>query len=216
MKITTIIFDVDGVLLDSTKKLKEFNKKIAKLLGLRIPKDHEISNLWGVSLEDFVKILWPGTDIEKYRRETKKMFDEGKIKFPPVKDAISTLKKLKDSGFKLSIVTGRSKKYTIKHMEEAGFDMNMFDVIISSEDTKNHKPNPDPILYAFNFLRVKPENTIYVGDSIFDYKSAKNAKVEFVAVLTGDVREKEFRENGVKNIITSVAELPKFLKLNLN
>ena len=212
MKISTIIFDVDGVLLDSTKKLKEFNKKIAKSLGLRIPKDHEISNLWGVSLEDFVKILWPDTDIEGYRRMTKKMFDEGKVTFLPVKYAISTLKKLKDLGFKLSIVTGRTKKYTNKHMREAGFDMNIFDVITSSEDTKNHKPNPDPVLYACDLLKVKPENAIYVGDSIFDYKSAKNANVEFVAVLTGDVKQKEFRDNGVKNIITSVAELPKFLR----
>jgi len=213
MKISTIIFDVDGVLLDSTKKLKEFNKKIAKSLGLRIPKDHEISNLWGVSLEDFVKILWPDTDIEGYRRMTKKMFDEGKVKFSPMKGAINTLKKLEDLGFKLLIVTGRTKKYTIKHMKEAGFNMNMFDFIISSEDTKNHKPHPEPILHACHLLKVKPENTIYVGDSIFDYRSAKNAKVEFVAVLTGDVSGKEFKENGVKNIITSVAELPKFLKL---
>ena len=86
-------------------------------------------------------------------------------------------------------------------------------VIVSAEDTKNHKPHPEPILHACKLLKVKPENAIYVGDSIFDYRSAKDANVEFVAVLTGDVEEKEFRENGVKNIIDSVTELPKFLKL---
>jgi len=62
-------------------------------------------------------------------------------------------------------------------------------------------------------LNIDPKEAVYVGDALIDYESANSAKLEFIAVLTGDVKEEEFRKNGVKNIIPSVAELPKFLKL---
>jgi len=213
MKITNIILDIDGVLLDSTKIMIEFHKKVAKLLGLRVPKDYEISNLWGVSIEEFIKSLWPDVNMKEYRKFARKMFNKERIKFPPIKGAKTALKKLKGLGFKLSLVTGRRKKYTKKHMKEAGFDLKMFDVIISSEDTEKHKPNPEPIIQACELLKIKPEEVVYVGDSLLDYQSAKRAKVKFVGVLTGDFSEKELREKGVENIITSISELPNFLKV---
>ncbi len=213
MKIKAIILDIDGVLLDSTKQLIKFHKMVAKLLGLRIPEDREFSVLWGRPIEDFLKTLWPDADINEYRRVAREIFDKEVIKFPPIKGAKITLDKLKELGLKLGIVTGRRKKYTIKHMKEAGFDLNMFDVVISSEDTKKHKPRPEPILHACKLLKIKPEEAVYVGDSLLDYQSAKRANVKFIAVLSGDFDEKEFRESGVENIISSVVDLPEFLRL---
>jgi len=55
---------------------------------------------------------------------------------------------------------------------------------------------------------VKTEETVYIGDALSDYECARNAKVEYFAVLTGSLRRKDLEKLGVKNIMNSVAELP--------
>jgi len=102
-----------------------------------------------------------------------------------------------------------------KHLKEARFNINWFETIVSFESTKKHKPNPEPLLYAISKLYVKPEETIYVGDAISDYECAKNAKVEYVAVLTGSLRREDLQKLRVNDVINSVAELPNFLRKTL-
>ncbi len=132
---------------------------------------------------------------------------------PPINGAVDTIKKLKELDFKLGIITGKIMFFAEKHLREAGFDIKWFDAISTVETTKKHKPDPEPLLYVMDKLNVKPEETLYVGDAISDYECAKNAKVEYIAVLTGCLNREELEKLGVKNIISSVAELPKFLKL---
>ena len=69
-----------------------------------------------------------------------------------------------------------------------------------------------PLLHAINKLEVKPEETVYVGDAISDYECAKNAEVEYFAMLTGCLKREDLEKLGVKNVMNSVAELPDFLR----
>ena len=211
MKISAIIFDVDGVLLDSNKLMIELHKIIAKKLGLRVPDDKEITSLWGKSFTELITSIWPHIDAKLFKNYVIDFIKKKKIVFPVVKGSKEILKKLKKMRFKLGIVTGRPTDFTIDHMKNSGFDLKLFDAIVTGDDTKNHKPNPDPILRAVKLLKVKPEETVYVGDSLIDLEAARNAKVEFLGVLTGDVSKKEWKKNGVKSIIQSVADLENFL-----
>jgi phosphoglycolate phosphatase-like HAD superfamily hydrolase len=95
-----------------------------------------------------------------------------------------------------------------KHLKETGFNINWFEVIVSFETTRKHKPNPEPLFYAIDQLAVKPEETVYVGDAISDYECARNAKVEYYAVLTGFLKREDLERLGVKNIIDSIVDLP--------
>jgi pyrophosphatase PpaX len=216
MKISTILFDLDGVLIDSSLVWAEIHQKAAKKLNLRVPSCKEITNLWGESWDFIIKTLWPSINPQRFKETANEIKKNENILLKPIKNVINVLKQLKELGYNLGLVTGGSKESLTASLKEAGIDTKFFKVIVAEEDTKTHKPSPEPVLHACKLLNVKPENTIYVGDSIFDYKSADDADVEFVAVLTGDIKENEFRENGVKNIITSVAELPKFLKSQSN
>ena len=213
MKISTIIFDVDGVLIDSNKIIVDAYQKTAKSLDLRVPSAREISNLLGTTLEDIVKTLWPNTDKDLLVSTYRKLF-MGMSIIPPIEGAPETVERLKKSGFKLGITSGKIRFFIDKHLEEAGFDLKLFDIILSGEDTKKHKPDPEPLIRVCNELKVKPEEVIYVGDSQFDYECAKNAKVHYVAVLTGCLSEKELKDIGIKHILNSVSELPKFLEMS--
>ena len=212
MKISAIIFDIDGVLLESNKLMIELHKIIAKEMGLRVPDDKEITSLWGKSFGELINSIWPNVDAKLFKEYVKDYIKKEKIIFPAVVGSKEVIKKLKKFGFKLGIVTGRPRDFTEDHMRNSGFNLNLFDVIVTGDDTKNHKPSPDPILHAIDLLKVRPEETIYIGDSLMDSKAAKEAKVEFVGVLTGDVSKEEWIKNNVKNVISSVSDLTSLLK----
>jgi HAD superfamily hydrolase (TIGR01549 family) len=208
-----IIFDVDGVLIDSNKIIVEAYQKTAKKLGLRVPPLQEILVLFGKPLEEIVRILWSDANHELIIKEFRELFMDKNLVIPEVDGAVNAVKKIKNSGFKLGIISGKIMFFIKKHLEETGFDIEWFEAISSFEVTKKHKPYPEPLLYVIDKLNVKSEETLYIGDAISDYECAKNAKVEYVAVLTGCLNREELEKLGVKNIINSVAELPKFLRL---
>lgn len=211
MKIKAIIFDVDGVLLNSDEIIIKLLQKVARGFKLKVPTDKEIKKISGMPLGESIEFFWSGFDVNLFAKTFRKQFMNKKIL--PFDGSVETLRRLKKSGLKLGIVSGKLRFFIEKHMIEAGYDMNWFDVIVSCEDTKNHKPSPDPVLFACKKLKVKPEDVMFVGDARFDYEAAKAARVNFVCVLTGVSTEKELEKLGVKNIIDSVSDLPKFLKV---
>jgi pyrophosphatase PpaX len=211
MKIKAIIFDVDGVLIDSNRIIINLFKETAKKMKLKIPSDKDVVKLMGQSLEDNIKFLWPESDVELFAKKYREKFV--KIKIPTFKGTVEAIEKLKKAGFKLGIVSGKKKFYLEKNLIDAGFNLELFDAIISAEDSKEHKPSPKPILIACDKIGVKPTETLYVGDATFDYEAAKSAKANFIAVNHGLLSEKELKKMGVKNIIKSVSDLPKFLKV---
>ena len=210
--IKAIIFDVDGVLVDSNKTIVEAYQKTAKKLGLRIPSPHEVINSMGRPLVEIVGILWSKSDVELYVEEFRRLFMDENLAIPAIEGAVATVEKIRQSGFRIGVVSGKIMFFIKKHLIDAGFNINWFDAIVSFETTKEHKPDPEPLLYAINQLGVKTDETVYVGDAISDYECAKNAKVEYLAVLTGSLGREDLEKLGVKNIISSVVELPDIVR----
>ncbi len=210
--IKAIVFDVDGVLIDSNKIIVEAYQRTAEKLGLRIPSPREIVDLMGRPLVEIVKILWPKSDVELYIEEFRGLFMNEDLVISAMEGAVDAGREIRESGFRIGILSGKIMFFIRKHFREAGFNINWFEVIVSFETTEKHKPDPEPLLFVINQLGVKPEETIYVGDAISDYECARDAKVEYFAVLTGALRREDLEKLGVKNIINSVVELPDLVR----
>ena len=213
--IKAVVFDVDGVLIDSNETIVEAYQETARKLRLRIPPPKEVTDLMGRPLIEIVKALWANADVELYTEEYRRLFLDGDLIIPEIKGAVDVLRQIRGSGFKIGAVSGKIMFFIEKHLKEAGFDIDWFGTIVSFETTRKHKPDPEPLIYAINKLDAKPEETVYVGDAISDYECAKNAKVTYVAVLTGSLTREDLEKLGVNNIINSVAELPNLLKKDL-
>jgi len=213
--IKAVVFDVDGVLIDSNGIILEAYRKTAERLRLRIPSTQEIMNLMGRPLVEIVGTLWADANVELYTKEFRRLFMDENLVIPEIKGAVDAVKEIRESGFRIGALSGKIMFFIKKHCREARFDINWFEAIVSFESTKKHKPDPEPLLYAISKLDVKPEETVYVGDAISDYECAKNAKVEYVAVLTGSLRREDLEKLEVKNVINSVAELPDLLRKTL-
>lgn len=210
--IKAVVFDVDGVLIASNETIVEAYQKTAKKLGLRLPSSLEVTDLMGRPLVEIVRTLWPKADVELYTKEYRRLFLEEDLVIPEIKGAVDAVREIREFGFRIGAISGKIMFFIRKHLREAGFNLDWFETIVSFETTNKHKPDPEPLIYASNKLDAKPEETIYVGDAISDYECAKNAKVRYVAVLTGSLRREDLEKLGVNNVINTVAELPNFLR----
>jgi pyrophosphatase PpaX len=213
--IKAVVFDVDGVLIDSNEIILEAYRKTAERLRLRIPSAQEIMALMGRPLVEIVETLWIDVNVELYTKAFRRLFMDEDRAIPEIDGAVDAVKEIRESGLRIGVLSGKIRFFIEKHCREVGFNINWFEAIVSFESTKKHKPDPEPLLYAINKLDVKPEETVYVGDAISDYECAKNAKVEYVAVLTGSLKREDLEKLRVKNVIDSVAELPDFLRKTL-
>ena len=82
---------------------------------------------------------------------------------------------------------------------------------IGGEDVENLKPDPEGLIKVLSNLGVFSAEAIYVGDSLIDAKTAKEANVPFVAVLSGVTSSDSFISEGCENIVKDITALPTML-----
>ncbi|HSO01715.1 MAG TPA: HAD-IA family hydrolase, partial [Gaiellaceae bacterium] len=82
----------------------------------------------------------------------------------------------------------------------------LFDVVVGSDDTERHKPDPAPIVHALELLGASPDDAVYVGDSPFDIRAAKAAGVHAVAVTWGGIHPRERLEGEGPDAVVDTAE----------
>lgn len=98
------------------------------------------------------------------------------------KESEPALKELKEHGYIVGLATnGTDFEVGIKIPSI----VNLFDLKVTSSDVTHKKPNPEMILKGMKKAGVKPEETLYVGDTLVDFLASKNANTEFALVTTG-------------------------------
>ena len=98
-----------------------------------------------------------------------------------IRDRKELICEVKARGYKTALVTSRLYNTTMQGLEKYAIKQ-YFDVIITANDTTKHKPDPEPVNITLEKLGSKPENTIMLGDTLFDLLCAKNAGVKSVLV----------------------------------
>jgi HAD superfamily hydrolase (TIGR01549 family) len=194
-KFDTILFDLDGTLLDSKNLIfKSFIHTFEHFRPNYVLSDEELESFFGPTLyTTFSRFSNDEKEIaemiEYYREYNKKNHDEMVQLFPGVKEIITTLHKKK---YKLGVVSSK-KDDLVNHALELFKIKDKFDIIIGADMVKNHKPDPEGILLAMKELGSK--NVCYVGDTQNDILSAKGAKVKSVAAMYSADPEKMIEVN---------------------
>jgi len=86
-----------------------------------------------------------------------------------------------------------------------------FDLIISGDDVKKHKPDPEGIIRFIQMYNLKPQNVLMIGDAPSDIIAANNAGVEIASVVWDSYAEDEVKKLNSKNVFHSVDELRNFI-----
>jgi pyrophosphatase PpaX len=114
------------------------------------------------------------------------------------------LVRLHEEGRRLGIVTAK-RRSTV----ELAFDRvplgHLFETIVGGDETKRHKPDPEPLLLGAERLGADPADTAYVGDSPFDVRAAKAAGMFAVAVTWGRIHDRSRLEAQQPDAIVDAA-----------
>lgn len=208
--INTIIFDLDGTLLNTLEglknstnfALKKFNspeitlEQTRSFVGNGVRKLIERAIPNGEQNPDFEKCL--NTFKEHY---SKTMYQKT-VAYDGIEDMLTELKK---RGIKTGVVSNKFDT-AVKELCKNYFD-GLIIVAIGESPNVRKKPAPDSVLKAMKILGAKPENTLYVGDSDVDIQTAKNSNLKSVGVTWG-FRDRELLEKeGADFIINTPCEL---------
>ena len=191
MRFRTVLFDLDGTLIDSGAIILASMRHAAEtVLERSIPDEELMAAVGGPGLVAQMRALDPERVdelVRVYREHNEPLHAE----LQACDGILDVLPELRRRGATLGIVTAK-RLATVRLAFEviAGLE-EYFDTVVGSDETERHKPHPDPILLALDRLGAAATAAAYVGDSPFDVQAAKAAGVHAVAVTWGRIHDEK-------------------------
>ncbi len=186
VRYPAVLFDLDGTLIDSGAIiLASFRHATQTVLRREIPDAELAALVGGSSIHDQMRSIDAGQVdelVRVYREHNEPLHDELEA-FEGIEHVLAELKR---EGRRLGIVTAKRRKtvelaFAVLPLER------YFDVVVTSDMTERHKPDPEPVRKALERLGVRPGEAAFVGDSPVDVASGKAAGVFTVAVAWGNI-----------------------------
>lgn len=186
MKYSTLCFDLDGTLLDTTEGVLYAVRKTISKLGLCMPNESILATFVGppmqLSFETHFKMgkeeALEAANLFRYIYKQESLF---KASLYP--NVIDTLKYLKDAGLKIVVATNKSHDNAIEILKYFHI-YDMCDYAMGS-DLQGLLKKRDIIERCINAIDVDIAECVYVGDSIFDYEGANALGMDFIGVTYG-------------------------------
>lgn len=192
-KITTIIFDLDGTLLNTLEDLNAAVNYALTSCNMPTRTISEIRQFVGNGVKKLMIRAVPqgeeNPEFEKAFEIFKCYYGEHCNDATRAYDGISELlQELKKSGYALAIVSNKIDS-AVRDLNNKYFPQ--VEVAIGDRENLKRKPEPDSVYLALKELGKTKEEAVYVGDSEVDLQTAKNAGLACISVLWG-FRDKEF------------------------
>ena len=210
MKYEAVIFDLDGTLIDTLEDLKDSINFALEQHGMPERSLEEVRTFVGNGVKKLVFRSVPENTSEELRESCLKAFKAHYItnsmnKTRPYNGICELIKKLKEKGVKLAVVTNKTQDAADAIMNE--FFKDDFEIIIGQIDGVAQKPQPDGVWYAIEKLGASKQNSVYIGDSEVDCLTAKNSGIPIIGVTWGFRGRKVLEENNADYIVDSPEEI---------
>jgi pyrophosphatase PpaX len=190
MRFPTVLFDLDGTLIDSGAMiLASYRHAVRTVLAREVPDEVLAGFIGGGSIRDHMSELDEAHAdelVRVYRSHNEPLHDDLEA-FAGVEDV---LRALRGEGRRLGIVTAKRRRtvdlaFAVLPIEH------FFEAVVTTEMSERHKPHPDPVLTALELLETDPAEAAFVGDSPFDVRAGKAAGVFTIAVTWGNIHPVE-------------------------
>ena len=187
MRYELVIFDWDGTLMDSALKIVRCFQAAAEDVSLPVPHVSQVHSIIGLGLSEAIESLFPEHDhglrnaaLDRYREHFLNLDQTDMPLFDGVADGLA---RLADSGVRLAVATGKSRRGLDRVLHETRIG-DLFSATRCSDETIS-KPHPQMILELLEVTGVHADNAVMIGDTEFDMEMARRAKVDPVAVTYG-------------------------------
>ncbi|MFD2638973.1 pyrophosphatase PpaX [Piscibacillus salipiscarius] len=193
MSIRTILFDLDGTLIDTNELIVESFKHTFKE---HLNKDYsreDILQFIGPPLRDSFEKVKPDEVEEMVTTYRKHNLSNHDLYVKSYDGVFETIQALHEKGYQMAIVTTKIRETALKGLELTHLDQ-FFDVVIGLDDVENAKPDPEPVLKGMKALEGNPESTIMIGDNSHDIHAGQNAGTK-TAGVAWSAKGKDFIES---------------------
>jgi len=184
--IKGIIFDFDGVIVDSERKRFQDLKKLAQAKGLEI-NEEEFEHMGGTKSTLFLKELFPGMSekeieslAENRRNLERRNLKEIKL-IPGMRELLEWLKE--QENIKVAITSG-SKWDIVDEILELNNIKEFFKVIVTGEEYETSKPNSECYLVTLEKMALEGKEAIVVEDAVAGIQAAKTAGCKVIGLMT--------------------------------
>lgn len=213
---TTIIFDLDGTLLDTLEDLTNAVNQALRECGYPEHTMDEVRQFVGNGIGLLITRALPaGADadddayaltLQAFKRHYALHNSEATAPYPGVHHLLQALKA---KGVRTAVVSNKNDS-NVKALCRRYFP-GLIDEAVGDREGVRRKPEPDTVLEVMRAFSAAPEETLYVGDSDVDVLTAANAGVDCAAVLWGFRDEACLRGAGARELFGSPAQLEGWL-----
>ena len=206
MPINYLLFDLDGTLIETTDLILScYRASVSKLVETP-PADEEILKGFGRPLRDQLWRLYPTLrdridEMFALWRQAQEDLHDRLIK--PFPRTVETLSELRRRGYPLGVVTSKERGTAVRGMRLNGLH-GLIEPLVCVDDTTNHKPHPEPILRGIELMGARADQTLYVGDSLYDMKAGRGAGARVAAALWGPFPKEPLLEFGPDYLLESI------------
>lgn len=210
--VNLVIFDFDGVIIDSGQDIASAAQHVLKLFDQPVLSQEEIISYVGHGVQYLIRNCFKGCD-DDFVEQVIPVYRKHYLKNAVVKTRLyehveETLKYIKKSGEdnKIALVTNKPEDLTYKILEVLGVKP-YFDMVVGPESVKKMKPDPEGILQVLEQFKIPPQQAVMVGDSHVDIEAGKNAGTITCGVTYGLGDREELIKSSPDILINDLAEL---------
>jgi HAD superfamily hydrolase (TIGR01509 family) len=191
--VKIVVLDVDGTLMDTNYLHTEAWARAFERAGYRMPRfrvHKEVGKGAGLLIREFVDDEETAEKIQELHSEFYGELQEYGHPLPGAKELISSLE---ERGYEVWLVTSAKDEELGHHMQELEAEDSV-DGVVNSSSVENPKPAPDIFEETLRRAGATADETVAVGDAVWDVEAAREAGIRTVAVLTGGAYHKEALE----------------------
>lgn len=210
--IKAVIFDMDGVIIDSEGVYLEYQLEFAKKKNPNV-KLEDLYPMVGATKQEcwevVERVVSNGQTWEELRTEFRQRDIYSEIDYRSIYrlEVTNTLKQLKEAGFRLALASSTHLELVERVLKENGI-RHYFEAVVSGEQFKKSKPDPEIYLYTAGQLKLKPEECLAVEDSTIGITAAHRAGLKIAAVIDTrygfDQSLADYKLNQVKEVLEAV------------
>lgn len=207
--VKAIIFDLDGVIIDTLPIMQEsFSYAYKQVVSsTEEPPFHIYKRHLGKSLPHILEIMnLPQSMHPLYVEKSKELLCSTQV-YPGIEKII---KLLAAQNIKLGIATGKSTDRAVQILNHLGL-ADYFNLVIGYDAVKKPKPSPDCLIKFAAECQLNKNEIIFIGDSISDIETGKNASIATAAVAWGYGNRTELKQSKSDFFLEAVEDIPKLL-----